>query len=119
MIEDGSAVLGSLVRELALRIGRIDLGPEDVEELLVQDFSRVVGDLHGFEMPGGPRLRLPRTLGFALPRRRTRLPLQSRLLSAGTGAAYTRSSHRQMLLSSVFISMSIRPLVFSFWSRPY
>ncbi len=34
VVEDGSPVLGSLVRELALLVGRIDLRPEDVEELL-------------------------------------------------------------------------------------
>jgi hypothetical protein len=50
--EDRRAVLVAAVAELPIDDGRIDVDPEDVEQLLVRDLLRVVDDLDGLGVAG-------------------------------------------------------------------
>src|SRR3989442_19257 len=54
-VEDGRAVLGAVVAELPVGLGRIDVVPEDVEQLGVGDPPRVVLDLDRFGVTRGAR----------------------------------------------------------------
>src|SRR5205085_3634555 len=50
--EDHRAVLVADVPALAVELGRVVLGPEDLEQLLVRDLLRVVGDLDDLRVAG-------------------------------------------------------------------
>ena len=58
-------VLGPLVRELAFRVGRINLPPEDIEKLVIGDHVRVVRNLYRFQVPRQPD-ETSSYVGFAL-----------------------------------------------------
>src|SRR6185295_12735405 len=45
--EDRGVVLGPAIVELSIRLRRVDVVPEDVEQLLVGDAGRIVRDVHG------------------------------------------------------------------------
>src|SRR6185503_11856384 len=53
--EDGGAVLRPLVAELPLVVARVDVVPEDVEQLLVARLGRVVGHFDRLEVAGPVR----------------------------------------------------------------
>src|SRR5512136_1008834 len=51
MVKDGSVILRPFVRELAFCIGRVNLLPEYIEELVKGNCYRIVGDLHCLQVP--------------------------------------------------------------------
>jgi len=48
--EDRGAILIADVAELTMRVQRIDVLPEVIEQLLVADLRRIEHDLHGFRV---------------------------------------------------------------------
>src|SRR5205823_4162127 len=54
-IKYSTRVLLALVAELAFRIVRVDIVPEDIQQLAVTDPARIVADLDRFPMPGRAR----------------------------------------------------------------
>src|SRR2546423_11014039 len=64
--EDHRAVLVADVPALTVELGRVVLAPEDVEQLLVGDLLRVVGDLDDLGMAG--RVRADVLVGRVLER---------------------------------------------------
>src|SRR5256885_10724652 len=54
-VEDLGGVLRSVVAELTLVVGRVDVVPEDVEQLVVADDARVELDLHRLHVAGAAR----------------------------------------------------------------
>src|SRR5439155_1730417 len=62
VIEDRRAVLAAPIRELPVFGGRIDVVPEDVQQVLVTDLCRIVKHLNRFRVPGfsSPHLMVSR-----------------------------------------------------------
>src|SRR5690606_6667127 len=52
VVQDGGTILAAAVRELPLRIGGVDLTPENLQKGFIRDFRGVVGELHGFGVSG-------------------------------------------------------------------
>ena len=52
-VVDAGAVLAAAIDKLAAGVGRIDVHPEDLEQLLEADLGRVIADLHGLGVAGG------------------------------------------------------------------
>ena len=55
VVEDGGPILAAVVRELSVGLSRVDVAPEDVQQRLIRDLGRVIGDLD--------RLRMSRRAG--------------------------------------------------------
>ncbi len=49
-IEDGHAVLAAAVHELTAAVGGVHMPPENIQQLVVGDFIRVVDDFHGLDV---------------------------------------------------------------------
>src|SRR5436309_3119107 len=58
VVEDRGSILVAVVAELRLRRERVDVVPEDVEQLRVADLARVVDDLDRFGVSGAARRHL-------------------------------------------------------------
>src|SRR3989338_2773734 len=71
VIENSRCVLSSLVRELPAVIGRIDLAPEDVQELVIGNPGRVKRNLHGLPVAGAARGNFLIRRVFLLPSGKT------------------------------------------------
>ena len=48
VIEDAAAILRTVIAELRIRRGRIDVAPEYLQQPLITDLGRIVVDLNGF-----------------------------------------------------------------------
>ena len=82
VIEDRRAALGADIRPLAIELGRVLVGEEHVEQLLVAHLRRVVFDLNHLGMAGSAQPA--RTTGWRSCRQRTRPWHQSRPAPGGT-----------------------------------
>src|SRR5262245_47075590 len=67
MIEDRAAVLRTVIAELGVFLGRIDIAPENFQQLLVGHLRWIVFDEDRFGMAGAPRrnLLVGRILGLS------------------------------------------------------
>lgn len=52
VIKDSSFIAAAAIMELATAISGINLAPEDLEQLLVGDYVRVISDLYRFVVTG-------------------------------------------------------------------